>query len=94
MVSTGAEQVWRVDAVLDLAAARALQVALSGASAGAVICLDFTGVRAFEDAALSVLAVGLRGCRAARVAVRGLGRHQARLMRYLGLDLRPWPATA
>lgn len=93
MVPTGAEQVFRVVDVLDLQAARVIQVSLSRAAAGAVICLDFTGVRDFEDAALSILAVALRGCRCARVAVRGLGAHQMRLMRYLGLDLRAHPAT-
>lgn len=88
------EQVLRVGDVLDLPAARFIQAALSQAAAGAVILLDLSGVRVCEDAALAVVAVALRGCRAARVAVHGLGLHQVRLMRYLGLDLRSRSATA
>jgi anti-anti-sigma regulatory factor len=87
MPTPGAELVLRVGDMFDLPKARVLQAALSRVASGAAVCLDFTGVRAFEDAALAVLAVALRGCRGARVAVRGMGGHQLRLMRYLGLRL-------
>jgi hypothetical protein len=53
-------------------------------SGAAEIVLDFLRVRDFADIGLAVLANALTAI-GRRVAVRGLGRHQLRMLEYCGL---------
>jgi hypothetical protein len=49
------------------------------------LIVDFTEVREFHDAAFFSLSKALRALARVKVVLRGLTRHQARLLRYLGL---------
>lgn len=51
------------------------------------LTIDFTAVRQSEDAALARLAGALACFERGEVALRGLTRHQSRLLTYLGVDL-------
>jgi hypothetical protein len=48
--------------------------------------LDFTAVREFQDAAIAILARALADLGGAELEVRGLTRHQQRLLRYFGVE--------
>lgn len=89
--SPAGEIVIRVDGTFDRHAAARLTGWLGEVPAGAPIVLDFYRVREFHDFGLAAMATQL----AARgpVQVRGLGRHQERLLRYFGVDLRPLTVT-
>lgn len=75
----------RMDGVLDVPTARRLAAQLAGSVPGAVVRIDLTHVRELHDFGLAVLAQAL-AARGVRVVFRGLGQHQLRLLRYLGLD--------
>jgi hypothetical protein len=51
----------------------------------ALVTLDFGAVREFDPAAIAPLAELLGSAGAARVRIRGLTAHQARLLEYFGL---------
>lgn len=51
------------------------------------LSIDFTAVRQSDDAALARLARSLTSFERGEVALRGLTRHQFRLLTYLGVDL-------
>ena len=56
------------------------------------LVLDFTAAHHCEDFGLATLAGELKG--RTGVTVRGLSRHQEKLLRYLGVDLRaPYGAS-
>lgn len=75
----------RMDGVLDVPTARRLAAQLAIAPAGSLVRIDLTHVRELHDFGLAVLAQAL-SARGIRVSFRGLGQHQLRLLRYLGLD--------
>lgn len=51
------------------------------------LTVDFTNVREFSDAAVIPLARTLAGLDRVHVLLRGMTRHQYRLLRYLGLEV-------
>lgn len=78
----------------DVPAARQLARALASADRGREVLIDLTRVREFHDFGLLVLAQALQG-RSDPATVRGLTRHQLRLLGYLGLDrLTPAPPAS
>jgi hypothetical protein len=83
------EVVVRISGGFDATAAAALAACLMEVPRGAELVLDFTRVRFSEDHGLAWLA-GELGPRL-RLEVRGLTRHQERLLRYLGLGARAAP---
>jgi anti-anti-sigma regulatory factor len=80
------EVVIRIDGTFDAKAASRLAGWLVEVPSDDSLVLDFTQVRACEDFELASLANHL----AARVhlLVRGLTRHQERMLRYLGVELK------
>lgn len=58
---------------------------LSTFAAVADITLDFSEVRQFEEAAFGPVARALTAKDDARLSVRGLSRHQLRMLEYLGV---------
>ncbi len=89
--SAGGEFVIVLDGTFDRQAATRLSGWLSEVPTGAAVVLDFHRVRDLQDFGLAAMAAQLaeRG----PVQVRGLGRHQERLLRYFGVDLRPLPVS-
>jgi hypothetical protein len=73
-----------LEGVFDERSAARLSELLSGAPEGARIALDLSRVRQFQGGGLALLA-GALAARTEPLDVRGLGRHEARLLRYLGL---------
>jgi hypothetical protein len=74
-----------MEGVFDEPAARRVGELLAGAPMGSTVAIDLSRVRAFHDHGLALLADALSRSSDGRVAVRGLGRHQERLLRYLGV---------
>jgi hypothetical protein len=79
------EIVIRIDGTFDAKDASRLAGWLVEVPRDDVLVLDFTQVRACEDFGLA----GLAGDLATRdhIQVRGLTRHQERMLRYLGVDV-------
>jgi anti-anti-sigma regulatory factor len=76
----------RVEGVFDAAAAQRLSSAIESAN-GAEIRVDLSDVREFHDFGIAMLARALSA--RSGVAVSGLRQHQARLLRYFGIDVGP-----
>jgi hypothetical protein len=89
--SAAGEVIIRMDGTFDRQAAARLSGWLGEIHPGAQVVLDFHGVREFHDFGVAAMAAQL----AARgpVQVRGLGRHQERLLRYFGVELGPLPVA-
>jgi anti-anti-sigma regulatory factor len=85
-METHGELVFEVQGVFDVPAAQRLASALAEVSAGEQVYIDLTKVREFHDYGVIVLAQALSAF-GARIDVRGLDRHQRRLLRYLGIRL-------
>ncbi len=83
-VLTGDPVVIQMDGTFDVPAAQQVARALADATAGATVRIDLTHVREFHDFGVAVLAQAL-SARPIGVHVRGLGRHQRRLLAYLGI---------
>lgn len=79
------EVVIRLDGTFDAGAATRLAGWLVEVPHDDALVLDFTRVRTCEDVGLASVASDLiaRG----RLVVKGLNRHQERMLRYLGVDL-------
>ncbi len=86
----------RVRETFDAAAATELGELLADAPPDSAVTIDFGNVRDFLDFALVMLARDVIAARA-RVTLRGLGKHQRRVLRYFGMDdgaLEGDPASA
>lgn len=79
------EVVIRIDGTFDAGAAMRLAGWLVEVPQDDALVLDFTRVRDFEDVGLASVADDLVA--RARLVVKGLNRHQERMLRYLGVDL-------
>lgn len=77
----------RLEGTFDDAAANRVCGRIREMPAQADVVLDFTGVRQVHDHGLAAVA-GAIGERAPSIAVRGLGWHQERLLRYFGVQLQ------
>ncbi len=73
-----------VAGAFDLPTARRVARTISDADADTLVQLDLTRVSHFDDSGVAVLGRALVGHR--RSNVRGLRRHQVRLLRYLGVE--------
>ncbi|HEY6100668.1 MAG TPA: STAS domain-containing protein [Anaeromyxobacter sp.] len=82
---TNGEVVITIDGTFDAKAATRLAGWLVEVPRDDALVLDFTQVRACEDFGLASVAgdLGARG----HLVVRGLTRHQERMLRYCGVDL-------
>ena len=76
----------RLDGVLDVPAARRLERAIADLRPGAAVRIDLTHVRESHDFGIAVLAQTLKHLDSVRVVLQGLCAHQARMMRYFGVD--------
>jgi hypothetical protein len=83
---SSSERLITCEGVFDVPAARRLEKVLAAASAGEAFRVDLTHVREFHDFGIAVLAQALKHGGAARVALQGLCHHQARMLRYFGVD--------
>lgn len=79
----------RVDGRFDAKAASRLAGWLVEVPSGDPLVLDFTQVRECEDYGLATVAAELASRE--RLVVRGLTRHQERMLRYFGVDLDRLP---
>jgi anti-anti-sigma regulatory factor len=79
------EVVIRIDGTFDARAATRLTGWLVEVPRGEPLVLDFTQVRTCEDFGLASVATDL--AERERLVVRGLTRHQERMLRYFGVDL-------
>jgi hypothetical protein len=84
-LGVGGETVIRMDGFFDAKAATRLSGWLAEVPADGALVLDFTAVRECQDFGLAAVAADLAG--RARLVVRGLTRHQERMLRYFGVDL-------
>ena len=75
----------RVDGTFDAKAATRLAGWLAEVPAAGKLVLDFTSVRDCQDFGLAAVASDLAARE--RLVVRGLTRHQERMLRYFGVDL-------
>ena len=75
----------RLDGVFDIAAAERVLATLAKAAPDSEIYIDLMHVREFHDHGVAKLAAGLVET-PHRVSVRGLQRHQYRMLRYLGVS--------
>jgi ABC-type transporter Mla MlaB component len=73
-----------VSGPFDLPAARRIAHALAEASEETLVRIDLTRVNHFDDSGVALLGRSL--ARHRRAEVRGLRRHQVRLLRYLGIE--------
>jgi hypothetical protein len=89
----GGELVVRIDGVFDGRAASRLNSWLGEAPAGDHLVIDFGAARECQDLGLAALARAL-SARGDRVMLRGLNRHQVRLLRYFGVEAEPPPPGA
>jgi len=85
------EIVVEVNGTFDGKAAARLSGWLGEVPASEPLVVDFTRARGCEDLVLAAVADRLAG--RDRVVVRGLGRHQERLLRYFGVSLEDSPAA-
>lgn len=81
------ELVIRVEGTLDHVAAVRIARCLCDLPSAAPLVIDFSRVEDLPDVGVAEVARELVGH--SGVAVRGLGRHQLRLLRYCGLQLPP-----
>ncbi len=86
---THGEVVIRIDGTFDAKAASRLAGWLVEVPRDDELVLDFSQVRSCEDFGLASVADDL-GARV-RLVVRGLTRHQERMLRYLGVELERSP---
>ncbi len=73
------------DGVFDAGAARRAEEALADASGEDALVIDVARVREFQDLAVAMLARAIAERPGARVELKGLRPHQARLLRYFGV---------
>ena len=85
MRGDGGELVIKVEGPLDRLATARIASAVGDLPAAAQLVVDFSRVDDLPDSGVAEVARQLVGH--AGVAVRGLGRHQLRLLRYCGLKL-------
>ncbi len=78
----------RIEGTFDRMAAAALRVQLVDCEADEIE-IDFAPARDVQDLGLAALVHGLKLATRPRVAIRGLSRHHGRMLKYLGLDVRP-----
>jgi hypothetical protein len=83
--SAHGEVVIRIDGTFDAKAASRLAGWLVELSPEDPLVVDFSQVRACEDFGLAAVAPGLAG--RDRLVVRGLSRHQERMLKYFGVEL-------
>ena len=88
------ELVVQLDGVFDVPAARRVERLLEQVQPGDAVRLDLTHVREFHDFGVAILAQALKHGSAVRVALQGLRQHQARLLRYFGVDAARFEAYA
>jgi hypothetical protein len=86
----GGELVIRIDGSFDAKAAARLAGWLGEVPSGDDLVLDFTQVRDCQDFSLASVARNLAS-RGTRLQVRGLTRHQERMLRYFGVELDRLP---
>jgi anti-anti-sigma regulatory factor len=84
---SGSEILIKCEGVFDVPAARRLEKAISDASPGDAVRVDLTHVREFHDFGIAVLSQALKHGGAVRIALQGLRHHQARMLRYFGVDV-------
>jgi anti-anti-sigma regulatory factor len=101
----GGELVLRLEGGFEAPDAWKVHEALQSADRASPVVLDFTRVHRFEDFAISLVAPDLAATGGLRIRVRGLGRHQRRILEYFGVkgavldestrgDAEPAPASA
>jgi hypothetical protein len=83
-METHGARVFEMEGVFDVPAAQRLARALAQTDAEDEVRIDLTQVREFHDYGVTVLAQAL-SARGTHIDVRGLGRHQRRLLRYFGV---------
>jgi STAS domain len=74
----------RIEGVFDEPAARRVGELIAGTPSGTPVEVDLSRIREFHDHGLALLA-GAVSAADGRVALRGLGRHQRRVLQYLGV---------
>jgi hypothetical protein len=83
---TRGEVIIRIDGTFDAKAASRLSGWLAEVPAGGPLVIDFREVRECQDFGLARVAADLASRE--QLVVRGLTRHQERMLRYLGVELR------
>jgi hypothetical protein len=89
----GADVVLRPEGIFDVPAAWRLRESLRMLPQGCQVTIDFSGLRECHDFALAGLLQAVASAQGPRLSVRGLCHHQERLLRYLGVNASPAPAT-
>jgi anti-anti-sigma regulatory factor len=76
----------KLEGVFDVPSARRVEALIERASAGDTVLIDLSLVREFHDFAIAILAQALKHAGPVRVAIQGLRQHQARVLRYFGVE--------
>lgn len=84
-IADAEQTVIQLEGVLDGVAARRVEAAIARTAPGARLRVDLTHIRDFHDFGVAVLAQALARSRAV-VELRGLRRHQLRILGYFGVD--------
>lgn len=80
------EVLLRLEGTFDVRAARRVDATIDRAGPGERVVVDVSLVREFHDFGIAVLGQTVKHAAPGRVALRGLRQHQARLLRYFGVD--------
>jgi hypothetical protein len=78
----------RLEGVLDGSAAQLICSSLEEVGTTVPVVIDFSHLRQFRDSAVPLLTFALKNT---KVRLRGLGDHQARMLRYFGVDTGSLP---
>lgn len=79
-------QTIKIEGVFDVPHARKVESLIERTPAGDAVLIDLSHVREFHDFAIAGLAQALKHAGRVRIGVQGLRQHQARLLRYFGVE--------
>ena len=82
----GARTLVHVEGDVDAMVARQLRAMVTRCSPGSRLVLDFSHAHEVADYGLGLLARALVDAPPTSIALRGLSRHQERVLRYFGVD--------
>lgn len=84
----------RLEGIFDIPAAWRLRELLSKLSPSSEVTVDFSSLHECHDFALAALLQAVASAKGPKLSLRGLGRHQEKLLRFLRVDKPPRASAA